>query len=55
MRWRSMVMKFKTLLFILVVLLLGASGVNAQSAPDSALLTPLPKRTTRFLSSTLPA
>jgi YVTN family beta-propeller protein len=38
MRWRSMVMKFKTLLFILVVLLLGANGVNAQSAPDSALL-----------------
>jgi YVTN family beta-propeller protein len=38
MRWRSMVMKFKTLLFILVVLLLGARGVNAQTAPDSALL-----------------
>ena len=31
-------MKFKTLLFILVVLLLGARGVNAQTAPDHALL-----------------
>jgi YVTN family beta-propeller protein len=33
-------MKFKTLLFILVVLLLGARGINAQTAPDSALLIP---------------
>ncbi len=31
-------MKIKTLLFLLVVLLLGARGVNAQTAPDSALL-----------------
>src|ERR1700722_535299 len=31
-------MKFKTLLFILVVLLLGARGVNAQTTPDHALL-----------------
>src|ERR1700721_2391733 len=38
MRGRSMVIKFKTLLFILVVLLFRANGVNAQSAPDSALL-----------------
>jgi YVTN family beta-propeller protein len=33
-----MVMKVKTLLFILVVLLLGAHGLDAQTAPDSALL-----------------
>jgi YVTN family beta-propeller protein len=33
-----MVMKFKTFLFILVVFLLEASGVNAQTAPVSALL-----------------
>jgi len=31
-------MKIKTLLLILVVLLLGARGLNAQTAPDSALL-----------------
>jgi YVTN family beta-propeller protein len=31
-------MKIKTLLFILVVLLLGARGLDAQTAPDSALL-----------------
>jgi YVTN family beta-propeller protein len=38
MRWRSMDMKFKTLLFILVLLLLVARSANAQTAADSALL-----------------
>jgi hypothetical protein len=46
MDWRSVVMKIKTSLSILLVLWLGADSLNAQTAPESALLI-LAKRTTR--------
>jgi len=38
MDWRSVVMKIKTSLSILLVLWLGADSLNAQTAPESALL-----------------